>query len=71
MTNRKRFFSKELNMQFDAYDDGKIRTADHVEYSPDETKILEGDHITLDLHLLKSVFNGEIILGEENAKKTD
>jgi len=71
MTNRKRFFSKELNMQFDAYDDGTVITRDHVTYTPEETEKLRavGEKITLGLHQLKSAFNGEIMIGEENVKR--
>ncbi len=63
MTNRKRFFSKELNMQFDAYDDGTVITQDHITYSPAETALLHtnGEKITLALHQLKSAFNGEVV----------
>ena len=68
--NRKRFFSKELNMQFDAYDDGTVKTEDHVTYTPDETAKLHaaGEKITLAMHQLKKEFNGEIMIGEENVK---
>ncbi|MDD5006439.1 MAG: hypothetical protein PHS93_08115 [Candidatus Omnitrophica bacterium] len=62
-TNRKRFYSKELNMQFDAYDDGTVITADHITYSPAETSLLHanGEKITLALHQLKSAFNGKVV----------
>ena len=61
--NRKRFFSKELNIRFDAYDDGTVITADHITYSPAETEIIQKscEKITLGLHQLKSIFNGEVV----------
>lgn len=63
-TNRKRFFSKELNMLFDAYDDGTVITQDHITYSQKETALLHanGEKITAALHQLKATFNGEITI---------
>lgn len=59
-----RCYSKLLKMNYDIYTDGKIRTQDHVEYSPEETKIIkQSGSMTLDLHLLKKVFEGRIVNG--------
>ena len=59
------FFSKVLNMKYAINKtDKRVAVKDPdgtVFYSPEEIEVLAGGQITLQLHMLKKVFNGEIV----------
>ena len=59
------FFSKVLNMKYAINKkDGRVAVKDPdgtVFYSPEEIEVLADGQITLQLHILKKVFDGEIV----------
>jgi len=56
------YFSKALNMEF-AHNSitGEVMTEDKVLYSAKEIEILRGKPISPGIHLLKKIFNGEVV----------
>lgn len=66
-----KYHSEALDLQYAVHSDGHVMTEDKTVYSPDEVQIIKRDHGEIDsqMHMLKSVFEGEVVTDRPVWKK--